>query len=628
MAMNKKTFPLILVLSFLVSLSVRGQVKYWVKLKDKTGTPYTLSDYKSFLTEKSIARRTKYNIPYDNTDLPVSPVYISQISTVPNVTVLYASKWLNGVVVSIPNKTLAINALAAINSFSFVVDTTRVKRYHLNIPPVEEVDPKVEPAGARAEGALTGQFNYGGSLKQCEQLNLVCLHENGYRGQGMTIAVLDAGFVNADTGPVFDSLRNSGRILGTRHFVDGGTNVYVNSNHGTGVLSCMAANVPGNILGSAPLAGYWLLKTEEGPDETISEEYNWIRGAEFADSVGVDMLTTSLGYTDFDLPQQNHTYATLNGRTAPMSIAANIAARKGLFVLNAAGNEGASAWHYISVPGDADSICTVGAVDKNGTLGNFSSVGPTKDGRIKPDLVAVGVGTWISDGSLVTFPGNGTSFATPLLAGAVACFWQAHRSYNNIKILDTLRKLGTKAAQPDNFMGWGIPKLSCPPPCTLNANFTYNIESSGAVNFISTAVGASPGASYTWLFGDGSMASGASVIHSFANNANTAVLFIDNNTVQTCTDSSRVVAVGFNEPFDFTAHSNPDNSFITIYLAKAFYSSSSVEVIDMYGCTVLSVEQKSNDTQFAIDASALPNAYYVIRVKTTRGTKTKKIFKE
>ena len=240
------------------------------------------------------------------------------------------------------------------------------------------------------------------------------------------------------------------------------------------VLSCMAANKPGVILGSAPDSFYWLLRTEDVNFETISEEYNWIRGAEFADSVGADILTTSLGYTQFDNSTQNHNYSTLNGKTAPMSIAATIAARKGLFVLNSAGNEGGGSWQYIGVPADADSVCTVGAVDSLGIVANFSSTGPTFDGRIKPDLVARGVGAWVSFSSGQCGPGNGTSFATPILAGAIACFWQSHSNYNNIKLLDTLKKIASNSINPNNSIGWGITNMCTIPVGIENQSFNSN----------------------------------------------------------------------------------------------------------------------------------------------------------
>ncbi len=457
MVMNKKNRVSLLLISSLLSwIPSNAQLKYWVLFKNKNGTPYTTSNPAGFLSQKAIDRRAMYSIAVDATDLPVTPSYVTQIDNLTDVTVLYASKWLNGVVVSIPPASLNA-AMNAINAFSFVASSGQVKRYAFNLPKVIP-PPATELQNLRSTNTLS--YNMGGSFTQNKQVNVDCLHNSGYRGQGMTIAVMDIGFDKYDVNPVFDSVRNRGGFLGTRDFVSGGVSVTGKGSHGSYVLSCMAAVQPGVIMGSAPRADYWLIRTEEGAAETISEEYNWVRGAEFADSVGADILTTSLGYTTFDNASQNHNYNTLNGKTAPMSIAATIAARKGLFVLNAAGNEGNSSWMYVGVPADADSICSVGAVDGDGKYASFSSKGPTADGRIKPDLVARGLGAWVAetDGSSC-FPANGTSFATPILAGAVACYWQKHRNVNNMLLLKTLRISASNFNSPNNTIGWGIPNV-------------------------------------------------------------------------------------------------------------------------------------------------------------------------
>ena len=556
MVMNKKCTLLSLIcFTLLLNFNLPGQRKYWIKLNDKTGTPYSVSAPAAFLTQQSINRRTTYNIPLDNSDLPVNPSYVTQIKSVPTVTVLFVSKWMNGIAVSVSSGTAGISALATIRSFPFVSDTARVKRYHLNIPDPKklngDISTPVQRASKETASDTARRRKYGNSYWQSQQMNLPCLHEKGYKGQGMTIAVLDVGFHFVDTNPVFDSLRNDGRILGTRNFVNGGTEVYnVNGTHGTMVLSCMAANYPGLILGSAPQAKYWLLRTEDETAETISEEYNWIRGAEFADSVGADILTTSLGYTDFDITSQSHTYATLNGRTAPMSIASTMASRKGLFVLNAAGNEAANPWHYISVAGDADSICTVGAIDSAGAVAGFSGVGPTSDHRIKPDLVTRGSGSWVSEGGIPCFPGNGTSFATPILAGAVACYWQANRTYNNMAILQNLKHYASNSILPDNSQGWGVPNV-----CKF-------------INPRSPNLG-----------------------------------------------------------FDFTLYFNHTNSMITILINESTYDFISVEVYDLLGHILFSSSEKSYDTTINLDASTLSDSMYLVKVKTSQGTKIKKIIK-
>ncbi len=470
MAMNKN--KLFLLLSFFgIVTSINAQTKYWVRLNNKNGgNPYTLSNPSAFLTPAAIQRRTTYNVPYHITDLPVTPSYVSQISAVPSVTVLYVSKWLNGVVVSITN---TASAMPIINSFTFVASTGVVNKYKLDMPVIEQ--PVFMPEQEMRANPTT-TFNYGGSYWQNKQLNVDCIHSQGFRGQGMVIAVLDAGFLNANINPVFDSLFNRGGVLGTRDFVSGGTNVYDDDAHGEMVLSCMAAIKPGVIMGSAPRANYWLLRTEDAPTEKLIEEYNWIRGAEFADSVGAQVLTTSLGYTQFDNPAQNHTFADLDGKTAPMSIAANLAARKGLLVLNAAGNGNGSSWPKVGIPADADSICTVGAIDSLSNVTGFSSIGPTADGRIKPDLVARGGNSWVSaaNSSAACFQANGTSFATPILAGAMTCFWQAHPYLNSFKVLDTLKKTASNFAIPNNSRGWGTPNMCAVPITTVFKNHTLN----------------------------------------------------------------------------------------------------------------------------------------------------------
>jgi serine protease AprX len=462
---SKRFFCAILLLSFVAQAKSQGN-KFFIEFKDKAGTPYNVSRPEEYLTQASIARRSLYNIRYAFTDLPVTPSYITRVAAVPHTIVWYASKWMNGVVVSFDAQVNESDALAEIATLPFVRSSSKVRRYRRIEEPVDSA------SGNRSKfTSVGGIFDYGGSYEQARQLNIPCLHEKNYRGQGMVIGVLDAGFSGASQNSAFDSLRLSGRLAGTRDFVSGGTNVYQGSEHGTAVLSCMAALKPGVAIGTAPLATYWLMRTEEGAAETISEEYNWIRGAEFADSVGCDILTTSLGYTEFNDPTQNHVYETdLNGRTAPMSIAATIASRVGMFVLNAAGNEGDKPWKHISVPGDADSICTVGSVDPDNEYSVFSSVGPTADGRIKPDLVACGERAWVCDGNGNFFPGNGTSFATPVLAGAVACYWQANKKLDNMRMLSRLKNNASNKGAPNNKIGWGIADMCA----AVNGSFDFN----------------------------------------------------------------------------------------------------------------------------------------------------------
>ena len=441
-----------LLLSITNELLAQFPGKYWVKFTDKNGSPYTIGNPSAYLTARSIARRTAQGIAIDITDIPVNQTYINQVNAT-GAQVFQRSKWMNAAIVIINNAT----QLSAINSLTCVSSSAPVGKY-IKTKSSEELSVNAIEPSYKKQSQVTA-YNYGPSFTQVNQIGADCMHNEGYRGQNMVIAVIDAGFENVNTNPVFDSLRNEGRLLGTRDYVQGNTSVNEDYLHGANCLSLIAGNTPGQLIGTAPKSEYWLIRSEDAATEKIIEENNWVVAAEFADSVGADITTTSLGYTTFDNPSQNHVYADLNGRTAVASIAATMAARKGMFVLNAAGNEGGGAWNYIGVPADADSICTVGAVNGSGVHANFSSVGPTSDGRIKPDLSSMGQGSYVCNANGFFSSGNGTSYATPILAGAVACLWQAHPNRTNMAILHALKVTASQSTNPDNIYGWGIPNI-------------------------------------------------------------------------------------------------------------------------------------------------------------------------
>ncbi len=455
MAQNKLKIALIACIIFSITSSFMAQTptKYWVKFKDKTGSPYSISTPSAYLSAKSILRRTNHGISVDITDIPVNQTYINAVNATGAV-VFQTSKWLNAAIVFVtaPAQLTAINSLTCVLSSKQVGKHASTKKDQI----VEKTTPLL--SYNKAAPTVVG-YNYGPSITQASQIGADCMHSLGFRGQNMTIAIIDDGFNSADVNPVFDSLRNEGRILGTRDYVMGNTSVYEDDSHGAMVLSIIAGNSPGNLIGTGPKAQFWLLRSEDVGSEKLIEEANWVVAAEFADSVGVDITTTSLGYTTFDNPADNHTFGELNGKTSVASIAATMAARKGIFVLNAAGNEGGGAWNFIGVPADADSICTVGAVNGSGVHANFSSVGPTIDGRIKPELSTMGQGTYVCQPGYNFTAGNGTSFATPVLAGAVACLWQAHPTRSNMDILLALKATATQSMTPDNNYGWGIPNI-------------------------------------------------------------------------------------------------------------------------------------------------------------------------
>jgi len=286
------------------------------------------------------------------------------------------------------------------------------------------------------------------------------LHERGFRGQGMLIAVIDGGFFNVNVLSGFENMRASGRLIGYRNFTTDRANPLGSHSHGTNVLSILAAYLPDQLIGSAPEAYYLLLRSEEVEHEFIVEEDNWIAAVEFADSIGVDIINTSLGYTTFDDPSQNHHRGNLDGRAIRTSRAATMAAARGMILCIAAGNDGNSYWRTISVPADADSIVAVGAVYHDGQRAVFSSIGPTADNRIKPDLMAIGERTAFQNsmGSIVF--GSGTSYSSPVLAGLIACLWQAFPEKTNMEIIQMVKRSASHYHAPNTQYGFGIPDFS------------------------------------------------------------------------------------------------------------------------------------------------------------------------
>jgi len=434
-------------------VAAQGTVRrHLVYFRDKAGTPYSVSQPQAFLSARAISRRTRQGIAVLPRDLPVTPAYVAQIRNVAgNPQVLYTSRWFNAAVVSCDSATLRrILALAPVRS------GLTLNRSFVAPPPAT---PPVQVAAPAARGTLATRAQYGPAYKQDQQIGATAMHDAGYRGEGMQIAVFDAGFPGVNLIPAMQPLFTQQRLKGTRNFVDGGTSVYLRNSHGTNCLSTMAANQSGTYIGTAPNASYHLCITEDVNSEHPIEEANWLAAAEYADSSGVDIISSSLGYTDFDAPSPSYTYADMNGRTAISSRAAAVAARVGMIVVNAAGNEGASAWHYISAPADADSIISVGAVDSMGVRAGFSSFGPTSDGRIKPTMSAMGQAAAVFAPSGAIFRGSGTSYACPILAGMVAGFWQANPTLTAQQVIAALRSTSSLANSPNNSLGYGIPNF-------------------------------------------------------------------------------------------------------------------------------------------------------------------------
>lgn len=426
--------------------------KHLIYFRDKTGTPYSIGQPSAFLSARAITRRSRQNISVGPRDLPVNPAYPAQVRAVAGAPrILYTSKWFNAAVVACDSPTLRrIQALPVVASAITLNKGPRPVRPFKE--PTQVPVPLARTSGTRA--------TYGTAFTQNQLIGAVAMHDAGYRGEGMQIAVFDAGFPGVDQISAFQAMRSQNRLLGTRNFVDGGRFVYTRDAHGTHCLSLMAGDQSGFYIGSAPKASYYLCITEDGSSEHPVEEANWLAAAEYADSAGVDVISSSLGYTDFDAPSVSYTYQNMNGRTAISSRAAAIAARVGMLVVIANGNEGNSGWKYMSAPADADSVVSVGAVDSLAKKAGFSSFGPTSDGRIKPTLSAQGSYSAIILPSGVRSFGNGTSYACPELAGMAAGFWQAYPQLSAQQIISCLQSTATQAAAPDNMLGYGIPNFT------------------------------------------------------------------------------------------------------------------------------------------------------------------------
>lgn len=453
----KKIYLLILI--FITSQELYSQNRYAVMLTDKNNSTYSLSNPSAYLSPRAINRRLQFGIAIDSSDLPVNATYLTAIQNTGAV-ILNTSRWLNEVTVDVSANP---SALATINALPFVKQTKLASRTSNKTSSkfsFEMESLMQRQSQTQKVASSTAYYNYGNALNQIQMLHGDKLHDLGFRGDGKIIAMLDAGFYRVDSMTALDSLRAHNRIIATYDFVDHNSNVYDDHTHGSMCFSIIGANDPGNIVGTAPEASFLLYRSEDAATEKLIEEYNWATAAEAADSAGADIISSSLGYTRFDDSTMNHTYSDMDGRTAPISIAANIASRKGIVVVSSAGNEGNGQWHYISAPADADSILTIGAVDAAGAYASFSGTGPSADGRIKPTVVAQGQGTFVSDPySNTVFSGNGTSFSCPVIAGLVASLWQAIPSANNMQIINAIVQSASQYSNPDSLLGFGIPNF-------------------------------------------------------------------------------------------------------------------------------------------------------------------------
>ena len=421
-------------------------LKYRISLKDKAATEYSLKKPEKYLSAKAIERRRKQNLPIDSTDLPVCRKYIDEIRK-QGVKIVVTGKWDNFVTVSC-NDTTLIDRIAAL---PFVLSTEKV----WISPGAGKPSMATERDSVLNQPTIHPDSIYGRAITQIQMSNGDKLHEAGFKGQGMTIAVIDAGFHNVDKITAMQNIR----ILGTKDFVNQQADIFAESSHGMSVLSCIGMNRPDIMTGTAPEASFWLLRSEDEASEHLVEQDYWAAAIEFADSVGVDVINTSLGYYSFDDKSKNYKYRDLDGRHALMSRQASHIADKGMILVCSAGNSGAGSWKKITPPGDADNVLTVGAIDKRAVLATFSSVGNTADHRVKPDVVAVGVGSDVirTDGNQGR--ANGTSFSSPIMCGMVTCLWQACPTLTAKEVIELVRRSGDRAGFPDNIYGYGVPDM-------------------------------------------------------------------------------------------------------------------------------------------------------------------------
>ena len=416
--------------------------KFRLVLKDKGKSDFQLGNPEAFLSRKSIERRRKRNIPIDESDLPISNTYLKAIAEIGG-TIVAKSKWLNTVSVNVQDQFL-IDKYKALPFVKEVILVYVGKRKQSTQKASYIDNPQ---SGSSVD--LGKSIDYGTAAMNINTVKGEVLHRQGFRGAGMDIAVIDAGFLQLKNNPAFNDVR----IKGAKSFVYENDDPYSVDNHGVWVTSCMAVNKPGSYVGTAPEANYWLLRTEDSDTEYPIEEDYWTNAIEFADSVGVDLVNSSLTYSDgYSYHTKSYTANDMDGKTALASRAANFAFKKGMFIVNCAGNEE----KWVGTPADSPSVLTLGSINSKGNPDYFNSWGMTADGRIKPDVMALGGGA-----SVVSISGNpelrsGTSYASPIICGLVACLWQANPKLSNYDLLDVIRKSAKQSSKPALPSGYGI----------------------------------------------------------------------------------------------------------------------------------------------------------------------------
>lgn len=442
-----------ILVSFLILLCSQcfAQEDAWVYFTDKPDAAYYFANPLEMLTQRALDRRSAQGIALDIRDVPIASAYLSGVTSSQGITVMARSKWMNAVHVR--------GTVADINLLTQLPYVSSIDFADASLDTGKGVRPVITKPTQRVATALAS-YNYGSSSTQITMLNGQTLHQQDYTGAGKVIAVMDNGFPGVNTTQPLQRLNDNNLILGGYNYVSGNTDVYTGGNHGTMVLSSMAGYLEGQLVGTAPDAHYYLFVTEDTAGENPVEESYWVQAAEAADSLGVDVINTSLGYFTYDKPSYSYTYSDLDGQTSFISRGANIAFSKGMVVIVAAGNSGTTVNPFISVPADAPGVLTIGAVNSSEVRASFSSYGPTSDGRIKPDVMAMGVSAVVATptGSITTV--NGTSLSSPIICGLAACLWQALPQLTNSQLVQLIKQSADRYTNPDNFYGYGIPDFA------------------------------------------------------------------------------------------------------------------------------------------------------------------------
>ncbi|SHL15647.1 S8 family serine peptidase [Flavobacterium chilense] len=433
------------------SAAMFSQEDGWVYFKDKPNAQTFLDNPATMLSQRALDRRTNQNIALDLTDVPVEDTYINQVKLSIGITVMAQSKWLNALHIrGTEANILALKTLSFVDKVVFANRTLNVSSKKVSENQTAQTKDKLK---------TTINYAYGTSANQIQMLNGQVLHQQNKTGSGKIIAVLDAGFPGVNTAQPFKKLIDNNQILGGYDFVNRNENFFTGDDHGTMVLSTMGGYKENALIGTAPDASYYLFITEYDPTENPVEESYWVEAAEKADALGVDIITTSLGYFKFDNPNYSHNYSDMNGSTNFISRGAEIAFSKGIIVVASAGNEGATSEPHIGGPADAVSVITVGAVTASKTKTGFSSIGPSYDGRVKPDVMALGSSAVVSDTAGNIGVADGTSFSCPIMAGMIACLWQAFPSKTNKEIRQMVLQSADRYSAPNNNYGYGIPNF-------------------------------------------------------------------------------------------------------------------------------------------------------------------------